>query len=1024
MKPVRLTMQAFGPYPATETIDFRDAVDAGLFGIYGPTGSGKSTVFSAIAFALFGQAAKSEQEAQTLRSQHAEASVPTEVEFVFDIGADRYVALRQPEQVRPARRGGGETRSPHEAFLFKATGLALDEIRDGRRGEVIREKKVREVDAAICELLGYGADQFRQIVLLPQGRFETFLAAKTSDRKKLLGELFDVSLYRDVAAKLKADAAAAEEDIRQERVICDRRLEDEGFESVDMMESGIVEATAYRQEQTQLESVARTSFDAAQTALQAGKSLDAQFVAAEAAQAEWDRQRQGQAAMNELATRAVQAEKARLLIDPEAQTAVAEGDVGDAEARLEAARDAAGKAELHAGQAVSALEDELAHADEINGLRRQADDLARHQRTLESAAGAREELNAAQTAERDAGKRLKDAGDALARVQTDEAIEAEKLKAARINAGQRDGLQRDLVALGIALAAARAFETATADVAAANRAVAAATSQHDVAARAAKVARDTFEEAERSLSQMQALHLSAKLKSGEACPVCGGTDHPAPATGLVENAGRNQAFEVARTALSAAEKALRGAEGALAESRGVQQAWGQQLAGLEAPARPSQDVQADVTRTKTKLVALGPAVDIAMLEAALHSLQTEIAAARLEREALDRQAGETKTAAASAQARLDQMLDAIPEALRDPAALAEALARARQLLTQRETAKADAEQASSKAREAALMASKDAEAAAERLQSALDKLGAAKQQFADRLAQMELSTDAFRLIKPAIATIDTDRAAVEAYRRKLAIAEEAANSTAEAVTGRARPDLSDLEVRLTGAQEALDDATEQRMRAEHRLDHLTKLHADLSETLRKLEDAEAASAPLRRLAALTNGANPQNLDLETFAIGAMFDQVLAAANLQLGPMTANRYRLEREVEVGGRGRRGLGIQVFDAHTGKARVTATLSGGESFITALALALGLANVVESASGRVRLDTIFIDEGFGTLDTENGAGALDQVLQVLGALTSQNRAVGVVSHVQGVQDAIPNGFYVRKHLTGSSIETRGAS
>ncbi|NOX74420.1 MAG: hypothetical protein GXP03_12650 [Alphaproteobacteria bacterium] len=171
-----------------------------------------------------------------------------------------------------------------------------------------------------------------------------------------------------------------------------------------------------------------------------------------------------------------------------------------------------------------------------------------------------------------------------------------------------------------------------------------------------------------------------------------------------------------------------------------------------------------------------------------------------------------------------------------------------------------------------------------------------------------------------------------------------------------------------------------------------------------------------------NGDNTQKLDLETFAIGAMFDQVLDAANLRLGPMTANRYRLERDLEGGGRGRRGLGIQVFDIHTGKARPTTTLSGGETFIAALALALGLADAVESASGKIKLDTIFIDEGFGSLDTESGSGTLEQVLQALSSLVSQNRAVGLISHVPLVQEAIPNGFYVRKHLAGSTVETRG--
>ena len=146
---------------------------------------------------------------------------------------------------------------------------------------------------------------------------------------------------------------------------------------------------------------------------------------------------------------------------------------------------------------------------------------------------------------------------------------------------------------------------------------------------------------------------------------------------------------------------------------------------------------------------------------------------------------------------------------------------------------------------------------------------------------------------------------------------------------------------------------------------------------------------MRGLAALSTGDNRRKPNLEIYAIGAMFERVLASANQRLAPMTAKRYRLERDDEGSGRGYQGLGVRAFDNHTGKSRPTTTLSGGETFIAALALALGLADVVESESGKVRLDTIFIDEGFESLDTANGSGTLDQALQVLNSIVSQNRA-----------------------------------
>ncbi len=223
MKPLRLTLDAVGPYPECEIIDFRNVLESRLFGIYGPTGAGKSTIFSAMTFALFGEATRNEQHPSTLRSDHADPSRMTEVEFVFETGNRVYRIVRSPEQMRPAKRGGGETKESHKATLFEVTGLDLDQVGDALPGKVMAERKVDSVNKAIIDLLGYGPTQFRQIVLLPQGRFEAFLAASTPDRVKILRELFDVSLYRRLAEQIKSKADTAEHDVRNARDVCGRR---------------------------------------------------------------------------------------------------------------------------------------------------------------------------------------------------------------------------------------------------------------------------------------------------------------------------------------------------------------------------------------------------------------------------------------------------------------------------------------------------------------------------------------------------------------------------------------------------------------------------------------------------------------------------------------------------------------------------------------------------------------------------------------------------------------------------------
>ena len=244
MRPIRLKMTAFGPYAGTEIVDFTAALDAGIFGIYGETGAGKTTIFDGISFALFGQSSGAERSAEDMVCHHAHATDITEVELVFDLGNERYVVRRIPKQERAARRGSGTTTEPHQAYLFRATGMSLEEIAGGKGGEVIAEKQVNKVDAEIETLLGYNAAQFRQIVLLPQGDFRKILTATNDERSPILKRLFDVRLYEGFVERIKRDATTlyreiSEERVRRETHLGDQTEEDLG-EAIRMMSEEIV----------------------------------------------------------------------------------------------------------------------------------------------------------------------------------------------------------------------------------------------------------------------------------------------------------------------------------------------------------------------------------------------------------------------------------------------------------------------------------------------------------------------------------------------------------------------------------------------------------------------------------------------------------------------------------------------------------------------------------------------------------------------------------------------------------------
>lgn len=1024
MRPVRLTIQAFGPYPGLEVIDFRDAIGSGLFGIYGQTGSGKSSIFSAMTFALFGEAAKSEQDTTSLRSDYADAGVLTEVEFVFEVGDRQFVVVRRPEQMRPKKHGVGNTRRAHEAFLFDASGLTPDAITEENRGKIIAEKKVSDVKEAISDLLGYGAEQFRQIVLLPQGRFETFLSAKTKERLGILRDLFDVSLFRSLTEDLKAEAAEAVRSIQQDREYCARQLRDEGFESTDALKQRIAAAEVELDTRKKAEAEARTIAEAAQKHFAKAESVELLFkVAEDAAKSLVDVQAL-ETGMKALKERVSKATEAKALRDVEENVSEAKNEVEKAKAELALKQNAAKLAAQKAEESAQRLESEKARAEEVDIHRQKLTDYDRYAETLTRSETQRKAVEQAATAEKQAREKFNEAQQALSDLQANHRNTTEKLKLASQTESKRRDITGHLNVLKASFKASETYEKAKSDATAAQQSYNEQKARCEAAQRSAETARSELEAAEQELTTAQTLHLASALEPGQPCPVCGSTDHPSPATGSPEHAGLDQTFRLAKAARETAVEDLQSASNELARKESLLNTREERLVELDAPVDPSETLREQIQECERAIADLGAETALEAAENEIDRLQQDIEKAEPECSTLRDQYDNSRRAKAIEESKLAEMLSAIPDGYRTVEDVGVALQSTQLALTERNEARNAAETTDRAAREASVAANVALDAAGKALTGRQERLGIATDIFQSRLAAAKLFIEEYTDLKPAMETLEEDREKVTQYRQKLESAKDSAAAAAKKVEGINRPDLVALDLALREANANLNKEVEMRVRDEERTRKLVDLRACLTAEMQRLDEAEAQSGPLRGLAALVNGANAQKLDLETYAIGAMFDLVLDAANRRLGPMSANQYRLERDLEGSGQGRRGLGIQVFDTFTGRARPTSTLSGGETFIAALALALGLADVVEGASGKVKLDTIFIDEGFGSLDTENGSGTLDKVLQALNALVSQSRAVGLISHVQLVQEAIPNGFYVRKGPAGSNVEERGVA
>lgn len=1024
MKPVRLAMQAFGPYPGRITLDFRNAVESGIFGIYGQTGAGKSSIFSAMTFALFGEAANKEQNRESLRSDHAEPNQPTEVEFVFDLENKRYAVLRRPEQIRPMKRGEGETEVPHEAYLYDATGITLEDIdtANGRAGRIIAEKKVKSVDDAIEETLGYSATQFRQIVLLPQGKFETFLSAKTKDRLGILRDLFDVSLFRKLMENLSAEAEKAEQEIRHGRAFCAQQLSAEGFESSDALAAGIEAAESLHAENLEDERRDKGAFEQARKDLEKANSIDEKFEHAEEAEREVADIQSRDSEIDEIDDRAKRAERASRLLGFEKHADDAGKDFEEAEDKMQKATDTAEMARLAATAADEELANQIARKDDMDDLTRQIENCKRYESILARASESERELEEAHENQKNAAAEFDDAKDALDRKRESIERKGVALEEARETEQIRMAANDRIKELSKSLDDAMAFEKATGEVRQAEIDLEKQVAVNERASSLAKTAKSNLVIAEGELSEVQALHLASKLVDQEPCPVCGSTDHPAPATGAIEAAGFDQAFRNAKGTDEKAAAALHDSEKELARLEASLEERNRIVDRLNCQSDSSNVIAPKLEAERLTLAELEPEMDIEAMVKELKELNAELPGLETELEARRVMDSACRQAYATVSAQLGEMLSPVPENLQDRNALDAEKGQAIAELAMLQEAWERADKTAKEKREDKSKAEIELQSAKRNLAERREALEKATGRFDAQLAKAGFSTEEFRASKAGIETMDTDREAVASHRANLQRAQGALNAANEMIEGLERPDIEYLRKREKSASEVLSKATEKCAEAKSTADKLKNLRDSLSEMNRRLEEKEEASASLRELARLAKGENPRRLNLETYAIGAMFNRVLEGANQRMSPMTANRYRFERDDEGGGRGYRGLGLRIFDYHTGKPRPAATLSGGETFIAALALALGLADVVESESGKVRLDTIFIDEGFGSLDTANGSGTLDQVLQVLNSIVSQSRSVGLISHVPMVQEAIPNGFHVIKGLGGSIVNEKG--
>ena len=933
MRPLRLTLSAFGPYAAETTLDLEKLGRGGLYLITGDTGAGKTTLFDAITYALYDHSSSGIREGSMLRCKYADDKTPTFVELEFEVHGVRYTVRRNPEYQRPKARGEGMTTEKADATLTYP---------DDRPPVT----KAKDVTAAVQEIIGLDYNQFTQIVLIAQGQFTKLLNASTEERSRIFRKLFRTQRYAQLQERLQAEAAALNQQRTAQNAKLDSLLGGLQFSPEDPDAEALRALCAQTVPETAL-----ALLDAL-TARQAA-ALEEASTALQATEAQLDKVQQQLGA-------AAQAQRLAQ------QLAARQAELAAAKPALDAAR---AEADRHAGDAaqLDALTVQVTQAQSALAAYDALDTLCRQQTEARDAA----RLAAAQAHKR--RTQLDNLNAALAAAETELAALADA--DTRLLALQNRSAQ--LAQRGEALAK---LEQRLAECQHQAKRAHKAQENYRAAAAAQDEARARQNTLERAFLDAQAGLLAESLVEGAPCPVCGSTHHPARAL-LPHTAPTQAQVEAAR---QAAAEADRQAQNASAAAQSALAAANEAKTSLR---RDAETLLPERFTTPEGTVPLTFALMTNVLaeeNAALQTAQTDCKAQCRQTDADCRRKAQLE---ADRQAKTRQR-----PALEQAAAEADRSAAA-------QNASADALESQIAARRAALPYPRRADA-----QAALNKLEA------DRRTLRTGMDTAQRRLKQAEQTVAAAEAAVEALTAQQTAAQKE-------LPARSAEELTAQQTALTAARETLR-SRERQLSAQ--LLPNRKTAAQYRAAAEARQALESRWQWVSALAATAGGTltSKQKIKLEAYIQMNYLDRILCYANTRLMQMTAGQYELERIGAENQRSQSGLDLGVIDHYNGTRRSVKTLSGGESFKASLALALGLSDEVQSSAGGIRLDTLFLDEGFGSLDEES----LELAIRVLSGLTEGDRLVGIISHVGALKDRIDRQVVVHKARTGgSTVELR---
>ncbi|MEH7505091.1 SMC family ATPase [Neobacillus drentensis] len=1040
MKPLKLTMQAFGPYAGNEEIDFTALGNRTMFVISGKTGSGKTTIFDAISYAIYGKASGEDRNGPELRSQFAKDELLTEVSLDFSLRNKAYSITRSPQQLKKKDKGDGYTQIGAKAELYMWA----------ENGEKkLLASKINDVEEKIKEIMLIDANQFRQILMIPQGEFRKLLTSDSKDKEVILQRLFHTQLYKMVEDKLKEEATELKrtvEDQVQSRNEAIRRIhpvtnEDlRGYLDADSVNDTII-MPLLKDEIVGMGEVLEQLNNQLTDKVKEQDKFKGQLFEAEAIlkQLQMKEELKGQKAklysqeevFIEKEKQVQRAQKAALLAKQEELCHRLKREVDQLAGNLKSIQMEIEKLDGLSKQHEQQLQQELereserqAALDEVNRLVNMKEDVYSFAALLKETKNKDAELKAAKQKHSHSEQILEQLDAQIVDLKRQkEEIEKGKLIYLE-NEGRIDKLKTELDRF-------EKYEMLLVRHQKAEQNLKSISARYENTTARFTDARVLVEQLDRKWMYGQAAILAAKLQSGVACPVCGSEHHPSPAIQHDDSIPTEEEMKAAKVQAAKWEKEKSADEAAFYQSQSVERTQKEAVEEIINEIRTYRtgfsaadlaNAKFEASTDKNQLVQTQEKLEeqIKMLDKVklgIENKDTEKVNVQNTIHQVSARVNELTVQFTEKKTNLSRMMKVIPENLRSEAEYEKALIAARNLQEMLVKQLEEAQQHSQKVKEKLSNETARLLDAEKHQASKQEELDTEREIFINKLSEQGFEKyGIYADSKRTEGEIRSLEAEIRSYREELRSVSDRLKELTDLLIDVKTPDVDGLKlelVKITSEIEALNQQHTNLFVKKRDNEEIYSRVESLNEQMKVLEERYKL---IGHLYEISKGQNNFRITFERYVLAAFLDDILREANGRLRKMTSGRFQLLRKTDRSkGNAQSGLELLVFDQYTGQERHVKTLSGGESFKASLSLALGLADVVQNYAGGVSLETMFIDEGFGTLDPES----LDQAIEALMDIQSSGRLVGIISHVPELKERIDVRLEVMADQTGSRTE-----